>query len=81
VLLEKTNFMFYTNTYFKYRQGLEIINFYVKDMDAYILYTNLKNPENVYELNNFINIFKKSKCLIKNPYTFIVVDNEKVKNF
>ncbi len=78
ILLDKTNFIYYTNTYFKYRQGLEIINFYVKDMDAYIIYTNLKNPENIYKLNNFLNVFRKAKSIISNPFTVVVVDNDRV---
>jgi len=77
-LLDKTNFFYYTNTYFKYRQGLEIINFYVKDMDSFILYTNLKNPENVYKLNGILNIFRKSRSLFTRPYSIIVVDNDRV---
>lgn len=81
VLLEKSNFIYYTNTYFKHRQGLEIINFYVKDMDAYILYTNLKNPENIYKLNNILNVFRKAKGLIAKPFTVIVVDNDRVNSF
>ena len=79
ILLEKTNFIYYTNTYFKQRQGLEIFNLYVKDMDTYILYTNLKNPENIYKLNNMLNVFRKAKSIISNPFTLIVVDNDKVK--
>ena len=77
-LFDKTNFFYHTNTYFKHRQGLEIINFYVKGMDSYILYTNLKNPENVHHLNNILEVFRKSKNILTRPYTLIIVDNERV---
>ena len=79
ILMENINFFYYSNNSFKYKQGLEIIDFYVKDMDSYIYYTNLKDPENIQKLKNIINSFIKSKEFISKPYTFVVLDNEKVK--
>ena len=79
MLLEKTNFIYYSNHSFKMKQGLEIFNLYFKDTPYYLYYTNLKIEANRNKLNEILEIFKENLGNIKENFAFVVVDNEKVK--
>ena len=78
MLTQKVNFMFYSNHGFKTKQGLEIFNLYFKDIQYYLLFTNLKVENNREKLNEIISIFKDNFNNIKENFAFVVVDNEKV---
>jgi hypothetical protein len=81
-LMQKTNFVYYSNHQFKTKQGLEILNLYFKDVPYYLLFSNLKIEKNREKLNEIINIFRENigAGKIDENFAFVVVDNEKVKN-
>jgi hypothetical protein len=81
LLLNKGNFFYYTNNSMKYRQGLEVINFYNKEIDSFIYFTNLKNFDNVKKTKEILQIFKDNNKLLNKPFSFVIIDNEKVKKF
>jgi hypothetical protein len=81
MLMNKTNFFYYSNHTFKTKQGLEILNLYFKDIPYYLFFTNLKIEENRNKLNEILAIMKDNFSNIKQNFAFVVVDNQKVIYF
>lgn len=78
--MNEADFVYYANSPFKRKQGIEILNLYFKDTPYYLYYTNLKFENNRKKLVEIMNIFKEelNNNRIKENFAFVVVDNEKV---
>jgi hypothetical protein len=83
ILLNKTNFILYSNNAFKKKQGLEILNLYFKDIPYYLLFTDLTQKENIEKMMYFMNILKNeinnNNNIFNENFAFVVIDNKKVK--
>jgi hypothetical protein len=70
-------FFYYSNTAFKQKQGIEVFNLFFKDIPYFLYFTNLKDPKNRGKLSELMKVFLQHKNEFKEPFSFIVMDNDK----
>ena len=79
VLIDKMNFMYYTNSPFRQKQAIEILNLYFKDIPYYAFFTDLKYKENKDKLNEIYKYIKEEMLARDSKkFVFVVLDNIKV---